>query len=490
MSGTLRRVLRTSGLVLAGQLFGRVTGAIVYVSMGRLLGKAELGRFSFVVAYVGIFQVIGDLGLQQIVVREVARGGADRARVVFNAALLRFLLAALACVAVLSLLPWVGAEHRSSEVHWMVFAGCAWILSYAALPLGAVFRATMRMEVPVAANAVGNACYAVLAVLGILVVRQAWAPWLALVLTSVGPALAIAWFGVRTLRPDPRPSAALMRSLATTSWPLALNSLLMVIYNRIDQVMIQHYLGPAELGGYAAAVKLMEIWNVVPFAVMSSIFPLLSRYAGEHAERHREVLERTLELLVIVIVGAVPFMARYGGWLLGLVFGPAFVGAHRTLVILTTAELFLYFLFVFRDSFVSEGRERLVIVFAASTMVVNVLLNLALIPRLGIEGAAWATLVALMGVLVLAFAIRDVRHYGWLALAALVRPAVAAAAASAVLVWLAERPVLSGALALAVYGGVLVLTGAIDRAELALARDVLRRKSPAPPPPGAPSEDG
>lgn len=475
---TLRRVLRTSGLVLAGQLFGRVTGAIVYVAMGRLLGKAELGSFSFVVAYVGIFQVIGDLGLQQIVVRDVARERPDRARVVFNAALLRLVLALAACAAVIALLPWVGADHRSPEVRWMVIAGCAWILSYASLPFGAVFRATMRMETPVAANAAGNAAYVVLAVLGILLVRQAWAPWLALVFSSVLPALVIGYRGARTLRPDARPSLGLMVELASTSWPLALNSLLMVVYNRVDQVMIQHYLGPAELGGYAAAVKLMELWNVVPFAVMSAIFPLLSRYAGVDRTRHREVLERTLELLVMVIVAAVPFMMRYGGWLLGLVFGPTFVSAHRVLVILTVAELFLYFLFVFRDAFVSEGRERLVLVFAASTMVVNVVLNIALIPRLGIEGSAWATLLALVGVLVLAFALPSVRSYGWLALRALVRPVAAAIAAGMVLARFSAWPVASFAGAIVTYVGLLAATGAIDRAELQLVRDVLRNRKP------------
>ena len=63
--------------------------------------------------------------------------------------------------------------------------------------------------------------------------------------------------------------------------------------------------------------------------------------------------------------------------------------------------------------------------------------------------------MALVGVLVLAFAIRDVRHYGWLAL---------------------------GALALAAYAGVLVATGAIDRAEVALVRDLLARRRPDGPP--------
>jgi len=123
-----------------------------------------------------------------------------------------------------------------------------------------------------------------------------------------------------------------------------------------------------------------------------------------------------------------------------------------------------------------------VLLFAGSTMVVNVILNWILIPRLGIEGAAWATLVALVGVLVLAFAIRDVRHYGWLALGALVRPAVAGAAAATILWWMAERPIASGALALAAYAGVLVATGAIDRAEVALVRDLLARRRPDGPP--------
>ena len=478
---TLRRVLRTSGLVLAGQLFARATGAVVFFSMARLLGKTELGRFSFVAAYVAIFQVMADLGLQQIVVREVARGKSDGASTVFNAVMMRLVFGSIACTLILTLLPWVRSDDHSGEVRWMVVAGCVWILSYSVQPLGAVFKARMRMDMPVMANAIGNTSYVVLAVIAMLLVRRAWAPWMALVVSSVVPGLAIGLAGARMLVPDPRPSLASLRSLLSSSWPLAMNSFLMVIYNRVDQVMIQHYRGATELAGYAAAVKLMELWNVVPLSLMAAIFPLLARYAGDQRDKYRDVLRRTIQVLMIVIVGAVPFVVRYGGWGLGVIYGPAFVSAHKTLVILTAAELFLYLLYVFRDAFVSEGRERLVLVFAASTMAVNVVLNVILIPRMGIEGAAWATLCALACVLILAVAIREVRYYGRLALAALVRPTAAAAVSASVLWLLRERPVIAFVAALLAYALALLAVRTFDRRDLELAREVLRRRSPPSP---------
>lgn len=210
---------------------------------------------------------------------------------------------------------------------------------------------------------------------------------------------------------------------------------------------------------------------------MSAVFPLLARHARAGGAAtdgsHRRVLARTTELLTLVILGVVPPVWRHAGWILETVFGPGYEVGARALEVLVAAELFLYYLFIYRDALVSEGRERLTLLFGAVTTAGNVALNAWLIPRMGIDGAAWATLLALASVVVLAAALPETRAYVAITLRAAVRPLLAAAASGLVLA-VTSGP-LSVVLGAATYLAGLLATGALGRRDLDLVLRSVRR---------------
>jgi O-antigen/teichoic acid export membrane protein len=188
--------------------------------------------------------------------------------------------------------------------------------------------------------------------------------------------------------------AAKARLLLRESWPLALSGLAIYTQAYADQIVIAHTLGGAELGQYAAAMRLVNVPAFVPMVVYTVAAPEITRAHREAPVLYRRRLHDLYRLMFILfLVAAVPLMAIGGPmarWLLG---GP-YEGASLLLPWLAFRLFFTNF-GVARSIFITnEGLFRFGLVTAVVGAVVNVALNLCLIPRWGARGAIASSLVS------------------------------------------------------------------------------------------------
>jgi O-antigen/teichoic acid export membrane protein len=186
----------------------------------------------------------------------------------------------------------------------------------------------------------------------------------------------------------------LAKEMLKDSWPLILSGFAVMIYMRIDQIMIKQMLGKADVGLYSAAVKLAEAWYFVPMIISSSLFPAILNARKRSKELYHKRLQDLYDLMVCLgLVVAIP-MTCYSARLVTLLYGEAFRGAARVLVIYSWAGIFV-------SLGVASGKwllsENLQAISAKNTVIgalINVVLNYVLIPRWGIVGAAIATVVS------------------------------------------------------------------------------------------------
>ena len=186
-----------------------------------------------------------------------------------------------------------------------------------------------------------------------------------------------------------------MRRLFGLGWPMILSSAFAVVYLKIDIVMLGQMVGEAEVGIYATAARISEMWYFVPVAISTAIFPSLIQ---SRIKLGREVyLARTQRLydffvwVSLAIAVAVAFSADF---IVVLLFGEQYARAGGILAIHVWAGVFIFLREALGRWFITENLLSFAFISNGLGALVNVILNFMLIPRYGATGAAVATVVS------------------------------------------------------------------------------------------------
>lgn len=178
------------------------------------------------------------------------------------------------------------------------------------------------------------------------------------------------------------------------SWPLLLSGLAVMIYMRIDQVMLAQLRGDTDVGIFCAALRLSEVWYFIPMALNSSLFPALVRSRDLGPKVYQQRLGQYYDMNAGLAYAIILSLAPIAPWIFSAVYGKGFSGADGVFQIHLWACLFV-FLGVARGGYLlNEGYTRFTFIATAGGACVNIGLNFVLIPRYGPKGAAWATIIS------------------------------------------------------------------------------------------------
>ncbi len=173
-----------------------------------------------------------------------------------------------------------------------------------------------------------------------------------------------------------------------------LSSAAAFIYLRIDQVMVGRMMGDSAVGIYAASVKLTEIFYFIPGVICGSLFPAIVNARKTGREVYQGRLRNLYFLIgVLGLLVATP-IALLSGPLVNFIFGVDYLAAAPVLRLYIWSSLGLFLGSVVYNQLTVENRTREIFRINLLAMVINVGLNFYLIPRLGLIGAALATLAA------------------------------------------------------------------------------------------------
>ena len=200
------------------------------------------------------------------------------------------------------------------------------------------------------------------------------------------------------------------------SFPVAISTLLAGVYLRIDQVMLHNMVSDRVLGQYAAAVKVSELLETAPSALLYSIAPILSVAAGMQLQ-FQAYQARTFRYLNVCAAGVCVVMTVGAPLIVKWLYGPKFAAAVLLLQILIWSEVSVFFGALVVSVLVARNLQRYLMVPTAAGAIANVLLNIYLIPRYAAVGAAIATVASYtIGWMVILLFFSDTRstiYDGW-----------------------------------------------------------------------------
>ena len=390
----LQQVLENTGWLFFDNVLRMGVGLLVSIWVTRYLGPERYGELSYATAFVFVFSSIGALGLDWVVVRNLVRTPERRDEILGSAFILKLMGGSASfCLAIGSVLL-LRPDDRLAT--WLI----------AIIALGTVFQSfgvinfwfQSQVQSKYSAYARSAAFLAISLIKIALIQLQApliafaWAALAEVVLGSAALLSAYRISGRHAM--NWRWTRLMAGELMRDSWPLLLTDVVMLAYRRIDQVMLGEMVGKSEVGIYAVAVMLAEVWYFIPMAITSSVFPSVveARQSGE--ELFQDRLQRYYNLMSFLGWAVALPVTLVANWVVGLFFGPSYAMAGPMLTGLIWGGLFIN-LSIARSSFLTiMNWTRLHFVTDLLGCLLNVALNLYLIPRYGGMGAVIASLVA------------------------------------------------------------------------------------------------
>lgn len=391
----------------AGKSLGLGTGFLLQVALARVLGVEQLGVYSYVLAWVNVALLVATLGFDTAFMRfvsvYVAQDDWQRLRGLFSRAARLVLLASLVGSAVLLSMAIFLSRHWPPGQRETFMAAALLIPLFS---LSALRQAALRGLKRVFLADLPDTIMRPLLIMGAL--AACWLYGIAPVtapdamLIQAGAALAAFLLGGKllfaSLPPAFRAAAPEYESLhwLRTAFPMFLISAMHVVLKQTDVLMIGAMLGPRETGIYAVAVRLSDLAVFGLTAANAICAPMISEYfhAGRKAELQR-IVRLASRISFIFTLLATLGVLLFGDWILGI-FGHGFLEAKPALLILFAAQMVNALTGPVGFLMVMTGHQVRAAYINGAAVILNVVLNLVLIPRYGIEGAAFSTASAIV----------------------------------------------------------------------------------------------
>jgi O-antigen/teichoic acid export membrane protein len=381
------RILHNTGLLAISSLTARALGLGMVVVLARYLGAAGYGTYQRAEAFVFLFSIVANLGLDFILTREVARRSPRVSEYLSGVVTLKLALGPV-CLALI--LGFAHARGYHGAFLWGI--GCysvVLILAAIGQALDGVFQGLDNMSYTAIANLVNQVVFVGLGLTFVLLHKDLRWILSGLVVAAVVRLVVSMSLLARLHIHWTRPSPATLWYLLKQSIPLAFAASFVVIYQQLDSVLLGDLKGNDQVGWYRASAKFLLFFTVLRESFLVAIYPVFASVAERDRGRLGGLVTRAVRYQLVValyFIVCFVFLPRLAPKLLG----QEFVNTARVLPIMAWILVPQTISITMGRVLVATGNQKRVMVATGLTLLVNICLNLALIPRFGYMGAAAA----------------------------------------------------------------------------------------------------
>jgi len=391
MTPKVTNIAKNTSYFTLALIIQKVISFTYFTLYARYLGPEDLGKYYFAISLTMIFAILIDLGLANVLTREVARGEKE-AKSLFSTVLgLKLPLALLAWLAVFFV-----AQNNQGLVKQLIYlASISMVLDSFSISLYACYRGFHNLKYESLAS-VGVQTLVLLMSL-IVIKLDLGVAWLMVGLPLASffnllYVLALAKFKFRlSLKPSWRKTE--IKTMVTLAWPFGLYAVLQRLYTYIDSVLLYRLAGDWAVGIYQVPFKIINALQFLPMAFIASLYPALSLYWRQNKDQLMVTFERALNYSTIIslpiTVGIITLADR-----VIVLFSKGYASAVWPLQIIMVALFFIFVHFPMGSLINACDRQKTNTRNMAITLFVSVLLNFILIPAIGVVGAAITVLVS------------------------------------------------------------------------------------------------
>ncbi|MBC3621518.1 flippase [Vibrio metschnikovii] len=390
--GFLRYFKNTSWLI-AEQFLRIIAGLLVGIWVARYLGPQQFGLFSYALAFTAIFAGIAKLGLDGIIVRELINHPDKRDAYLGTAFWLKVMGSIIVMLLMAAVIPFTNNDATTNLFIFIIACGLVF-QSFEVVEF--YFQSQVLAKLISICKIIQLSLSSLIKIY--LVITEAELIWFVLVTTFDALSLAICYFSAYRLQKATVFYTCfnfiIAKRLLKDSWPLIFSSIVVMLYMRIDQVMIKQMLGEYEVGIYSSAVRLSEAWYFLPTLITASLFPAILNAKKNNELLYYSRLQNLYTLMVLIALSVALPTTFLADGIINYLYGSAYQGAGEVLIVHVWSGIFVGLGVARGGWIISENLQLYSMFYLTLGMVVNITGNLLLIPYYGISGAAFSTLIS------------------------------------------------------------------------------------------------
>jgi O-antigen/teichoic acid export membrane protein len=398
LSTTARKALANAGWVFFDRIFRIATALLVGVWSARYLGPSQFGLLSFANVFPTVLTSLAGLGLANILITEIVRKGEYAENQLLGTAFILRLIAGSVSLFIIA----VAIRFLYSDqpvLQAMILFTSSVLVCQSVDVIDLHFQSRVKSRLSVVAKSIAFVLstllrvyflanhFSLLAFSSVVFVEAAFSALiLVLIYNREEGQHVLQWRFNRVL-------AARLLKLA---WPIMIADFFIFLYMRSDQYMLKELASDLELGKYTAALRLSEVWYFIATALTSSFYPTIVKLKTQDEEAFQRAFRKLLGLLTIISLAISVFISFSAPFLVQLLYGQQYAGADQILIIHIWSSVFVFTGVGSSYWFILHDQQRIVLLKTIGGAIVNILLNIVLIPDYGAIGSSVATLLAYM----------------------------------------------------------------------------------------------
>lgn len=392
LSPTKQKIIRNVFWAVTGKVVTLLGSLLVGIFVARYLGPDQYGLMSYVVSYVSIFQVLATFGMDNIEIREESKSTEEKDKLIGTAFAIKFTLATIAMLLV-AITAWI--FEADSFTTWMIIL---YSISMIANSFGVIrnyFTSLVWNEYIVKTEITRTFIGAAIKI-GLLLLH---APLVWFIAATLFDTILIAGGYVVSYRTKIdkirywKFDKEIAKYMITQSFPLAVSLSAVLIYHRLDQIMVGKMLTNTELGYYSVACKFTELVMFIPTILTQTITPILVRIHKTNFCEYREKTQLFVNITVWICIIISMIVALCSHIIIICTFGTQYLPAVVILQVLAFKTVGDALSSTAGNMIIIEGKQKYAWIRSVTACFVCVGLNLLFIPRWGTIGTAIASIL-------------------------------------------------------------------------------------------------
>ncbi|MCX6821941.1 MAG: flippase [Candidatus Aenigmarchaeota archaeon] len=405
----IQRIVKNTSSLFIAQIVVSITSIIFSIFLARKLGDVEFGKYSFALAFVAFYGIFLDLGYDTLLIRDVARNKSHASRYLYNILGFRALSSLFIFIFIVITINLMGYPLDTKNAVYLF--GIYTIVTALSAVFKITFRAFERMEYEAGITIVSNTIRVLLGLLVLLLGFGLIEVAFAFIFSSVFEIFISFYFCQKKfVKEKSKLEIKFLKSTIKTALPLGMLSIFAIIYVRTDTILLSVMKGDAVVGWYNAAYSLVMGFKPIPHLFMNALLPLMSYYSVSSIDLLKVVYEKAFKYLLLLGLPLSMGMFLLADKIILVFYGQEYSNAIIALQILAWDSVLLFLYGCVAFILVSIDKQNHMAIIAGLAALINVVLNLILIPSFSYVGSAFATILAETFLLVSYFYIAS-RHF-------------------------------------------------------------------------------
>jgi O-antigen/teichoic acid export membrane protein len=382
-----KKITLDTAAIFFGKFVGLLFGVIRLNYLATYLGVASFGTLNFATYFCSLFQVLFDLGISQLLIRELARDLSKSREFVGGVLTLKVIVAVIAGV----LVGIAGfASHFDRITNWAILlTTIVFAVNGVAVVFLSAFQAHRKMTLVSIANLLND----LLLSIAIILVIQSYPSvvtvlLLSILVASVNLAFLFTVYVRNVGMPKLKTDINLWKSLLKESTPIAISSLGISTYTFIGPTILKYTRGDAEVGIYSAGYKLISILTLVPSTFTQVVYPIFSDFLANAKQKLGKALQDSLRVMVEISVPLAIGIILLAPRIIGVLYPPSFAEATLVLQLIIGGNAVGYLAWILYTFLLAVNRQEYCMWNSLVVALVALVASLIAVPRFGFRAAA------------------------------------------------------------------------------------------------------